>query len=85
MQMGTIKIMEPAKPGWENKPSVISNGILGAVIGAVLACAVAILMYMFDDTVVGERELKRRLNVPVLGEVPSLQVDKKGGKKRGRK
>ncbi len=85
MEMGSVKTMEPAKMGTEIRQSVASNAMLGALVGAVISCGIFILMYMLDDTVIGERELKRRLNVAVLGEVPSLQPSKKGEKKNGRR
>ncbi len=82
MEMGTIKPMgDEAKPGAKVGPNVTKNAILGGVIGMVLACAIVLIIYMLDNTVTGEREIKRRLNVTVLGEVPSLQPDKKGEKK----
>lgn len=82
MEMGTIKPMSTeAKLGFKVGPNVMKNAILGAVIGLVLACAIVLIVYMLDNTVIGEREIKRRLNVPVLGEVPNLQPNKKGEKK----
>ena len=82
MEMGTIKPMgDEAKPGTKVGPNVTKNAILGGVIGMVLACAIVLVIYMLDNTVTGEREIKRRLNVTVLGEVPSLQLDKRGEKK----
>lgn len=83
MEMGTIKPMEPAKPGVKVGPSVVKNVLLGGVAGFVIACVIVLLLYMMDNTVTGERELKRRLNVTVLGEVPSLLPQKKGEKKNG--
>ena len=82
MEMGTIKPMgDEAKPGVKVGLNVTKKAVLGAAIGFVLACAIVLVLYMLDNTVTGERELKRRLNVTVLGEVPSLQPDKKGEKK----
>ena len=82
MEMGTIKPMgDEAKPGTKVGPSVVKNAVLGGVLGFVLTCAIVLIIYMLDNTVTGERELKRRLNVTVLGEVPSLQPEKKGEKK----
>lgn len=84
MQMGTIIPMgEEAKLGAKIGPNVPKKAVVGAVVGFVLACAIVLVIYMLDNTVTGERELKRRLNVTVLGEVPSLQADKKGEKKNG--
>ena len=84
MQMGTITPMgDEAKVGTKVGPNVFKNAILGGVLGCVLACAIVLVIYMMDNTVTGERELKRRLNVTILGEVPSLQIEKKGDKKHG--
>lgn len=83
MEMGTIKPMESAKPGVKVGPSIPKNAILGGAIGFVISCFIVLLLYMMDNTVTSERELKRRLNVTVLGEVPSLQPKKKGEKKNG--
>ncbi len=84
MEMGTIKPMgEEAKAGSKVGPNVLKNTVLGGVLAFVIACAIVLVIYMMDNTVTGERELKRRLNVTVLGEVPSLQPNKKGEKKNG--
>lgn len=83
MEMGTIKPMEPAKPGVKVGPNVARNAAFGGVIGFVIACAIVLVVYMMDNTVTDERELKRRLGVTVLGEVPSLQPQKKGETKNG--
>ncbi len=84
MEMGTIKPMgEEAKVGSKVGPNVLKNTILGGVLGFVITCAIVLVVYMMDNTVTGERELKRRLNVTVLGEVPNLQPNKKGEKNNG--
>ncbi len=83
MEMGTIKPMEPAKYGTKVGPNVVRNAILGGLIGAVIVCAIVLIMYVFDNTVTGERELKQRLNVTVLGEVPSIYPKGKGGANNG--
>ncbi len=83
MEMGTIKPMEPAKYGVKVGPGVARNAMLGGLIGALLVCAIVVIMHIFDNTVTGERELKQRLNVTVLGEVPNLNPKGKGGTKNG--
>lgn len=82
MEMGTIKPMgDEAKLGTKVGPNVTKSAILGGAIGLILVCAIILVFYMLDNTITGEREIKRRLNVTVLGEVPSLQPTKKGEKK----
>ena len=55
------------------------------MLGLVIACVVVLVRYMTDNTVSGEREIRRRLNLTVLGEVPSVQPAKKGGAVYARK
>ncbi len=84
MQMGTITPMgDEAKVGTKVGPNVLKKAFVGGALGFVIACAVVLVLYMLDNTVTGEREIKRRLNVTVLGEVPNLQPEKKGAKKNG--
>lgn len=84
MEMGTIRpIDEESKLGVKVGPNVLKNAIWGGVIGFVIACAIVLVIYMLDNTVTSEREIKRRLNVTVLGEVPSLQPEMKGEKNNG--
>ncbi len=78
-QMGSITVMAPAKKGVKVGPHAIANAALGFVIGAAVVCIVAILRYLTDTTVSGEQEIRRRLNLTVLGEIPGIRPGKKGG------
>lgn len=84
MRMGTATVMAPAKLGVKVGPSIMKDAMIGALLGAVLSCAVFIVLHLTDNTVSGEREIRRRLNLTVLGEIPSIQPEKKGGVARGR-
>ncbi len=84
MEMGTIKPMAPAQVGVKVGPNIIRCAFIGGAIGLLLAVVIVVMTYMFDNRVTGERELKRRLNVTVLGEVPDLQPMKKGESKNGK-
>ena len=83
MEMGSIKTMAPAGIGYQTGPNNGRYVTIGAVLGFVLTCGIILLIYILDTTVKDERDLKMQLNVTVLGEVPSLTQEKKGGKKRG--
>lgn len=85
MPLSTIRPMAPPKTGYRVGPNVTRNVIIGAAIGLLVTCGLVIVLYMLDDTVKGERDLKRRMDVVVLGEVPSFQNDKKGGKHHGKR
>ncbi len=81
MEMGTVKRMEPAKIGSKVGPNVTRNASLGGVIGLLISCSIVLVLCLFDNTVSGERGIKQRLDIAVLGEVPNLEPMKKGVKK----
>lgn len=85
MQMGNVTVMAPAKKGVKVGPRSVVNAALGFVIGAIAVCIVVVMRYLTDNTVSGEREIRRRLNLTVLGEIPSIQPVKKGGTPYARK
>lgn len=85
MPLSTIRPMAPPKSGYRVGPNVTRNAVIGATVGLLITCVLVIVLYMLDDTVKGERDLKRRMDVVVLGEVPSFQNDKKGGKRHGKR
>jgi len=84
MKIGSIEVMAEAKMGERVGPAVVRNTIVGALIGFFVCCAVVIVLYLLDNTVKDEKNLKKRLNVIVLGTVPSFQLKGKGGRFRGK-
>ena len=80
MEMGTIKETSQASTGVKVGPNVVRNTMLGAFLGFVLSYGLLLMVYLTDNTISDERELKRRMKVPVLGSVPSVQPDRKAGK-----
>ncbi len=83
LEMGSVKPLAPAKIGYKTGPSLVKYAVAGAAAGAALVCVVVILVFMLDNTVTTERDLKKRLDVVVLGEIPSFRPEKKGEKSRG--
>ncbi len=81
MKLSSVEVMAPPQKGVKNGPSLVRNTALGAIIGLVLSAAIIIVLFMLDNTVKDERDLRRRMNnIPVLGMVPSFQrKTKKGG------
>ncbi len=80
MEMGSIKQTSTPTTGVKVGPSIPRNVVLGGLLGFVLAYGLFLLLFLMDNTVSDERELKRRLDVPVLGSVPSVQTGRKAGK-----
>lgn len=82
MKIGSITVMAPARTGEKVGPAVLRNTVLGGLVGFVLSCAVVILLHLMDNTVTDEKNLKKRIDVVVLGTVPSFQQKSKGGRNR---
>ena len=54
-------------------PEVLQrNTVFGALIFLALSVIAVVLRFALDTTVKGETDVKQRLNLPVLGEIPSF-------------
>ena len=73
-------IIEYARPGLypvrPNKQRMTMTWVMG---GLVLGVGLAFLLNLMDNTFKGSEDVERRLNLPVLGQLPQLKIDK--GKK----
>lgn len=82
-EFGTVKIEEitktyirPLKAA--DLPTTASTAIkkyvaIGALIGLVISCAIIIIIGMLDTTIKSEEEFKKRIDIPVLGKIPSIK------------
>ncbi len=75
---GSVEIIGNAKvPTSASGPSMRRYTIIGAFIGFVIAVVIVILMKMFDTAIRSGEDIKNRFNIPVLGEIPDLEMDQK--------
>lgn len=51
--------------------------IRGAFLGAVIWCGIVLLLVLMKNTVHNEEELRKLLNVPCLGQIPTVKTTKK--------
>lgn len=60
-------------------PSYFRMGLIGALIGAALAIAVIIILFLRDDTIKQESDLEDKFGLPVVGIIPDmLEVSSEG-------
>ena len=59
----------PTKPSNIN---LVANLLLGFVIGAVGACAVLVIIFIFDDKIKTPDDVQKRLGLTVLGAIPEI-------------
>ena len=80
--IGHVEPVDYAKEGSLRKPDTVRNGVLGAILGFVISCGLSVVMYLMDNTVKDERDLKARFEVNVLGVVPSFDNGTHKSKKK---
>jgi tyrosine-protein kinase len=82
LKSGGAQLVTPATaPSAPFRPTPVRNGILGAIVGAILALGAAFLIEYLDDTIKGRDDLERAgSNLPVLGLIPSI-ADRKDSRK----
>ena len=65
-------------------PSIGKNTAIGALIGAVLAMAIVVIMYLLNDTITSAEDIEKKLGLNILGTLPLEEKDDgHGGKKKG--
>lgn len=70
----TLSVLESAEPPLAPfAPNLILNVVLAAVVGLLLATAVAFLIEYLDDTLKSKEEITRILNASTLGEIGTVK------------
>lgn len=82
----SAKVIDYAKvPTKQSAPNSVSNGLVGAVAGAVLAIVFYVLRMLTDVRVKNEEDLTKICKIPVLGSIPDFtEYTNKNEKKAGR-
>ena len=62
-------------------PSIIKNTVIGAFLGGVFACAIVIMSYLFNDTIMTPEDVEKKLGLNVLGTLPMEEAEDDGEKK----
>ena len=86
--IGYVTPVDVAGRGTLRAPQTARNAVLGIILGFIISYAFAVLMYLMDNTVKDEKDLKARFEVNVLGVVPnfeSMESHKTSGKKKSKK
>lgn len=82
----SAKVIDRAKvPAYRSSPSMTSNTMLGAVIGAALAMVIILLQMLMDVRIKNEEDLGKICQIPVLGVIPQLNTDAKTSGKKVRR
>lgn len=80
-ETGKASVYQSAVTATKTSPNVPRMMLLGGVIGFMLTAIIIILSSLLNNTVCDKEDIQRRLNIPVLGEIPSFELVAKGGKR----
>lgn len=81
-EAGHVKLFsEPTKPLARSYPDNVQFAVTGIAVGFLVYCAALFLFYIFDNSIKSADDVKDRLGMPVLGEVPSFDKKTKSNKK----
>ena len=63
-------VEDAAKPAYPISPNVKKNVMMGGMVGAVLAVGVFTLLFLMDDTIKSEEDVRRYLKLNTLASIP---------------
>lgn len=76
----SAKIVDTAVlPGAPSSPNIMTNTLLGFLLGLVLAVGAIVLNELFDVTVRTEEDVSQSCKHPILASVPNMAVSSRGG------
>lgn len=75
---GSVETIGQAKqPTGPSGPSVKRYSIIGALIGFVIAATIVIIGKLLDNRIRTAEDIRQAFSIPVLGEIPDLEMDDK--------
>lgn len=63
-------ISEGSLPSSPSTPNVRNNLIKSILIGMIISCGIIFIIYMFDDKINGPEDVKKYLDISILGVIP---------------
>lgn len=86
MDIEAVNVVDSANiPSDKSSPSLAKNGMVGGMLGVILAMGIIILVYLTNDTVKTEEDVERYLGLSVLGSIPYSEKETRSKKQKSRK
>ncbi len=78
-----ISVVDPVKfPNKPSGPDIIKNTIIGGMLGVVASVFVIFFVEILDTNIKNKEDLITKYQLPVLGEIPNLNLQKERDKKK---
>ena len=86
MDIEAVNVVDSANiPNEKASPSLAKNGVIGGILGVIIAMAAVIIIYLTNDTIKVEEDVERYLGLSVLGSIPFSEKECRSKKKKSRK
>lgn len=86
MDIEAVNVVDSANiPNEKASPSLAQNGVIGGILGVIIAMAAVIIIYLTNDTIKVEEDVERYLGLSVLGSIPFSEKECRSKKKKSRK
>ena len=86
MDIEAVNVVDTANiPNEKASPSLAKNGVIGGLLGVIIAMAAVIIIYLTNDTIKVEEDVERYLGLSVLGSIPFSAKESRSKKKKSRK
>lgn len=86
MDIEAVNVVDTANiPNEKASPSLAKNGVIGGLLGVIIAMAAVIIIYLTNDTIKVEEDVERYLGLSVLGSIPLSEKESRSKKKKSRK
>ncbi len=71
---GVVTALGDVPPAVKTGPNVLRNSLMGAAGGFALALLIVFVIYLADTTIRDKEDLRCITDLPVLGEIPTLNM-----------
>lgn len=71
--------------GMPVSPHIVKNTVVSAMVGVLLATAIVIMTYLFNDTVMTPEDIEKKLGLNVLGTLPLEEAEYNGEQRHSKK
>lgn len=86
MDIKAVNVVDTANiPSEKASPSLAKNGVIGGLLGVIIAMGIVIVVFLTNDTVKTEDDVERYLGLSVLGNIPLMAEETKSKRQKSKK
>lgn len=80
VKAGSVEVIGEAVPAYvPSSPRLMLNCVIGFLLGGVVSVLYFLIRHFLDTSIKDGEDLKKRFDLPILGEIPDFNASQKGG------